>query len=213
MKLIEDIKLFGMNSTKERSGFMGKYEDLEKLNKLKEDGVLTEEEFNAEKVKILNREESTINENTDNNITINENVLEIKGDFPIAESKIKLQLQDGEKIILQQAGVITGGIAINGYITLTNRRILFSKSNGKNALAGGLIMVAATQNKDEEIKFSQIISIKPAKYLAGSAGIEIVTSDGYTHKYVLQSMNMFSKEPNKKRDMLIELVQNVINFK
>ena len=28
---------------------MSKYEELEKLNKLKEDGIITEEEFNSEK--------------------------------------------------------------------------------------------------------------------------------------------------------------------
>ena len=32
---------------------MGKYEDLERLQKLKEDGILTEEEFMSEKQKIL----------------------------------------------------------------------------------------------------------------------------------------------------------------
>lgn len=38
---------------------MGKYEELEKLQKLKEDGILTEQEFETEKQKILNEDNST----------------------------------------------------------------------------------------------------------------------------------------------------------
>ena len=68
---------------------MGKYEDLERLQKLKESGILTEEEFNTEKQKILNGEGNT--EKTEvastNNMNSSNNNLEIKGDFPLAESK------------------------------------------------------------------------------------------------------------------------------
>lgn len=195
---------------------MGKYDDLERLQKLKEDGVLTEEEFDIEKAKILNSDGVSYNNSvssTQTDISNNKNILEIKGSFPIAESKIQLNFEDGEQIILQHPGIITGRVAINGYITLTNRRILFNTSTSKNALVDGAIMVLATKNKNEEIRFSQIISITPQKYLAGSAGLEIVTTDGYKHKYVLQSMNMLNKEPITQRDMIVKLVKEVINSK
>lgn len=42
---------------------MGKYEDLERLQKLKESGVLTQAEFDAEKAKILNNENEQTSEN------------------------------------------------------------------------------------------------------------------------------------------------------
>lgn len=193
---------------------MGKYEDLERLQKLKESGVLTEEEFNAEKQKILNTENNTeITEvASTNNINSNNNNLEIKGDFPLAESKIPLELLEGEKVILQHKGVMCSGAINDGYITLTNKRILFNKATGKNFLRAGLVGVAMGANrKNEEISFSQIASIEPAKYIQGSAGIKIVTNDGYTHKYVLQSLNIASKEPNETRDKIIELIQKTIN--
>ena len=38
---------------------MSKYEDLERLQKLKENGVLTEQEFEEEKKKILNEADNT----------------------------------------------------------------------------------------------------------------------------------------------------------
>ena len=193
---------------------MGKYEDLERLQKLKESGILTEEEFNVEKQKILNTENST--ETTEvastNNINSNDNTLEIKGDFPLAESKIPLELLEGEKVILQHKGVMCSGAINDGYITLTNKRILFNKATGKNFLRAGLIGVAIGANrKNEVINFSQIVSIEPAKYIQGSAGIKIVTNDGYTHKYVLQSLNIASKEPNETRDKIIKLIQKTIN--
>ena len=193
---------------------MGKYEDLERLQKLKESGILTEEEFNVEKQKILNTENST--ETTEvastNNINSNDKNIEIKGDFPLAESKIPLELLEGEKVILQHKGVMCSGAINDGYITLTNKRILFNKATGKNFLRAGLVGVAMGANrKNEEISFSQIASIEPAKYIQGSAGIKIVTNDGYTHKYVLQSLNIASKEPNETRDKIIELIQKTIN--
>lgn len=193
---------------------MGKYEDLERLQKLKESGILTEEEFNVEKQKILNTENNTeITEvASTNNINSNDNTLEIKGDFPLAESKIPLELLEGEKVILQHKGVMCSGAINDGYITLTNKRILFNKATGKNFLRAGLIGVAIGANrKNEVINFSQIVSIEPAKYIQGSAGIKIVTNDGYTHKYVLQSLNIASKEPNETRDKIIELIQKTIN--
>lgn len=193
---------------------MGKYEDLERLQKLRESGILTEEEFNVEKQKILNTENST--ETTEvastNNINSNDKNIEIKGDFPLAESKIPLELLEGEKVILQHKGVMCSGSINDGYITLTNKRILFNKATGKNFLRAGLVGVAMGANrKNEAINFSQIVSIEPAKYIQGSAGIKIVTNDGYTHKYVLQSLNIASKEPNETRDKIIELIQKTIN--
>ena len=111
---------------------MSKYEELEKLNKLKEDGIITEEEFNSEKAKILS------NDSTNNNVNINNDneILEIKGDFPLIQSKIALQLADGEKVICQyEATALTGAgsTAVNGFLTLTNRKIVFNKkTTGKS---------------------------------------------------------------------------------
>ena len=189
-----------------------KFEDLEKLKQLKEDGTITEEEFNAEKTKILNSDNDN---NSSSNESNNKNILEIKGDFPFAESKIPLELLEGEKVILQYVAVIAEMPAVNGLITLTNKRLLFNKHTGKAAAAGtGLLGVAlATRKKNETIEFSKIVSIEPAKYIQGSAGIKLVTNDGYTHKYALQSLNTFSKEPQKNRDTIIQLVQTVISSK
>ena len=103
---------------------MGKYEELERLHKLKESGVITEEEFNTEKRKILSEDNAPTSSNVVN--TSNSNDLEIKGDFPLAQSKIPLKLLEGEKVICQyEATTLTGAgsTAVNGFLTLTNQRI------------------------------------------------------------------------------------------
>lgn len=185
---------------------MGKFEELEKLQKLKESGVLTQEEFDTEKAKILNSSDNHSIETTTNNTT--NNFIEIKGDFPFVESKIPIQLLDGEKVIAQyEATALTGAgsTAVNGFVTLTSRRILFNKkTTGKSFLGTGLLGVAlAAGNKDVSILFSQIAKIEAKKVRMQAGGLEITTTDGYTNRYILRYTN--------ERDMIVELVKKAIN--
>ena len=112
---------------------MGKLEELEKLQKLKESGILTEEEFNQEKSKILNSDTNINGNDSVNNSNENINdMLEIKGNFPLAKSKIQIELLENEKVIVQDEAVTLTGVAttaVNGLITLTTKRILFNKNN------------------------------------------------------------------------------------
>ena len=48
-----------------------------------------------------------------------ENAIEIKGNFPVAQSKIPLDLLDGEQLILQYNVAIISGMAANGILSLT----------------------------------------------------------------------------------------------
>lgn len=187
---------------------MGKFEDLERLQKLKESGVLTDEEFNQEKAKILAEEDNNTNSTvvTDNNSSD----LEIKGDFPLIQSKLPLKLLEGEKVIYQyEATTLTGAgsTAVNGFLTLTNKRILFNKkTTGKSFLGTGLLGVAlAAGNKDVAIKFSQIASIEGKKIRMNAGGLEIITNDGYANRFILAQTN--------ERDMIVELVNTVVNSK
>lgn len=190
---------------------MGKYEELERLQKLKESGILTEEEFNSEKIKILNGEngENSNEESLNNTYNVNKNDIEIKGDFPFAPSKIPLKLLDGEKVLFQYEATTFTGVgttAVNGLLTLTNKRVLFNKkTSGKAFLGTGLLGVAlAAGNKDVAIKFSDIVSIE-AKKIRMTPGIEIITNDGFANKFTLQN--------SSNRDMLVELIRTTINYK
>ena len=92
----------------------------------------------------------------------------LKEIFLLIQSKIALQLADGEKVICQyEATALTGAgsTAVNGFLTLTNRKIVFNKKQLENLFLGtGLLGVAlAAGNKDVEIKFSQIASIESKK--------------------------------------------------
>mgnify|MGYP001042621888 CR=1 FL=1 len=189
---------------------MVKFEELEKLQKLKEDGIITQEEFDTEKAKILNSD-TNINGNSsvNNNNKDIDDMLEIKGNFPLAKSKIQIELLENEKVIVQDEAVTLTGVAttaVNGLITLTTKRILFNKKTStKSFLGTGLLGVAlAAGNKDVSIKFAQIEKIE-AKKIRTTDGIEIITSDGYSHKF------LFNKSKVAIRDMIIELIQGVIN--
>ena len=78
---------------------MGKLDDLERLYKLKESGVLTEDEFNSEKRKILNSDniekkeelkETKANNISNSNTVLDENDYTIATKEGIASSSIKI---------------------------------------------------------------------------------------------------------------------------
>lgn len=184
---------------------MGKYEDLERLQKLKEDGILTEEEFMSEKQKILNEGGNAEQNNTEVSRKDN-NEVEIKGEFEFVKSKIPLELSEGENVIYQYDATAFTGVgttAVNGLLTLTNKRILFNKkTSGKSFMATGLLGVAlAAGNKNDEIKLSNIVSIE-SKKIRLAPGVEIITKDGYSHKFAIQN--------SSHRDMLTELVNSAL---
>ena len=145
-----------------------------------------------------------------------EKTVEIKGDFPIAQSKIPLQLLDGEQLILQYNVAIIAGAAANGMLSLTNKRILikkdgFGKASLKNpglGLLAGVVSSAVTVIP--EIKLSNVASVQANKIRGQKGGVEIITKDGYTHKYIFQSMKMGSKEPINVRDSFVSLIQSAI---
>ena len=144
-----------------------------------------------------------------------ESIVEIKGDFPIAQSKIPLQLMEGEQLILQYNVAIISGVAANGILSLTNKRILVKKDGfGKASLKGaGLLggVVSSAVTVVPEIKLSNIASIQACKMRGQKGGVEVSTKDGYTHKYIFQSMKLGSQEPVNVRDSFVSLIQSAIS--
>lgn len=147
---------------------------------------------------------SIANEKIQNN---NDTSFEIKGDYPLINSKFPLELYDGEKPIYQYEAVTltgAGGTAVNGYITLTNRRILFNKkTTAKSFIGTGLLGVAlAAGDKDVDILFSDIVSIDGKTIRMNKRGLEITTKDGYVNRFI------FNK--TAARDSVVELVKTVV---
>lgn len=153
--------------------------------------------------------------NTQTQQATQEKTVEIKGDFPTAQSKIPLQLLDGEHLILQYNVAIIAGAAANGILSLTNKRILIKKDGfGKSSLKGaGLLagVVSSTVTVIPEIKLSNIVSVQANKIRGQKGGVEVITKDGYTHKYIFQSMKLGSKEPINVRDSFVSLIQSAIS--
>ena len=144
-----------------------------------------------------------------------ENVVEIQGDFPVAQSKIPLDLLEGEQLILQYNVAIISKLAANGILSLTNKRILIKKDSfGKASLKSAGLLTGALMSSVKvvpEIKLSDIVSIQAATVRGQKSGAEIMTKDGYTHRIVFQSMRLGSKEPVNIRDSFVALIQNAIS--
>ena len=147
--------------------------------------------------------------------TANKNTVEIQGDFPIAQSKIPLELLEGEKLILQYNVAIISKFAANGILSLTNKRILIKKDSfGKASLKSAGLLTSALMSSVKvvpEIKLSNIATIQAATIRGQKSGAEIMTKDGYTHRIIFQSMKIFSKEPINIRDSFVALIQTAIS--
>ena len=106
---------------------MGKYEELERLNKLKENGTLSEEEFEKEKKNILN-------ETSGNSSKINENIVEKyseknKTETKVANKKAIKPFLISFIIVILSIGAISAVVAIASEKTKNNT---VSKSNTEN---------------------------------------------------------------------------------
>lgn len=147
--------------------------------------------------------------------TVKENVVEIQGDFPIAQSKIPLELLEGEKLILQYNVAIISKLAANGILSLTNKRILIKKDSlGKASLKSAGLLTGALMSSVKvvpEIKLSNIATIQATAIRGQKSGAEIMTKDGYTHRIIFQSMKIGSKEPINIRDSFVALIQSAIS--
>lgn len=147
--------------------------------------------------------------------TVKENVVEIQGDFPIAQSKIPLELLEGEQLILQYNVAIISKLAANGILSLTNKRILIKKDSlGKASLKSAGLLTGALMSSVKvvpEIKLSNIATIQATAIRGQKSGAEIMTKDGYTHRIIFQSMKIGSKEPINIRDSFVALIQSAIS--
>ena len=111
----------------EGGDIMGKYEELERLNKLKENGTLSEEEFEKEKKNILN-------ETSGNSSKINENIVEKyseknKTETKVANKKAIKPFLISFIIVILSIGAISAVVATASQKTKNNT---VSKSNTEN---------------------------------------------------------------------------------
>lgn len=144
-----------------------------------------------------------------------ENDIEIKGDFPVVQSKIPLELLDREYLILQYKIAVISGLAADGILSLTNKRILIKKRQlWKSVFKNGRFInrrIKTSVKFVPEIKLSNILSIQATKIRGSKSDAEVTTKDGYTHRYIFQSLKIGSKEPVYIRDSFVSLIQSAIS--
>lgn len=105
---------------------MGRYEELERLNKLKENGTLSEEEFEKEKRNILN-------ETSGNSSKINQNIIERYSEKNKTETKVANK-KEIKTFLISFIIVILSIGAISAVVAIASQKVksTVSKSNTEN---------------------------------------------------------------------------------
>lgn len=144
-----------------------------------------------------------------------ENKKEIKSGFGRITSSIPLNLIDGEVPIVQSSAAFVKSSIAQGTLTLTNKRILFTKDGAGKAFfkRGGLLGMAMSAGADipPAISLDDITSIESTSCIQGKAAMLVTVRSGYQYKIALQSMALGkTSELCDKRDRIIELVRSAI---
>jgi uncharacterized Zn finger protein (UPF0148 family) len=140
---------------------------------------------------------------------------EIQGNITPIQSKIPLELAQGEFPIAQYSAACVMSTIAQGTFTLTNRRILFKKDSvGKSILKGGGLLGGALRagaNVPDEISLADITGVEPTSCVQGKAALILVGRSGYQYKYALQSMNLAkTKELCDARDRIVSLISSAL---
>ena len=153
--------------------------------------------------------------NAKNESVPEQNKKEIKSGFDRIASSIPLDLIDGEVPIVQSSAAFVKSSIAQGTLTLTNKRILFTKDGAGKAFLkrGGLLGLAMSAGADvpSAISIDDIIAIEPTSCIQGKSAMLVTVRSGYEYKIALQSMALGkTKELCETRDRVIELIRSAI---
>ncbi len=140
---------------------------------------------------------------------------EISGSFSPIQSKVSLNLVQNEVPIMQYSVAFVKSSIAQGTLTLTNKRLLFSKDGAGKAFfkRGGLIGMAMSSgaNVPSSISLSDIVQIYPTSCIQGKAAFVVMDRMGCEHKFALQSMNPAkTKELCQARDRIVMLISEAL---
>ena len=128
--------------------------------------------------------------------TANKNTVEIQGDFPVAQSKIPLELLEGEKLILQYNVAVISKLAANGILSLTNKRILIKKDSfGKASLKSAGLLTGALMSS---VKVVPEIKLSDSSYNTSSYYQRTKKRSRDYDKRRLYPQNYFSEYENRQ---------------
>ncbi len=140
---------------------------------------------------------------------------EITGNLVPIQSKIHLDLLQGEVPIAQYSAAFVKSSIAQGTLTLTNKRILFTKDGAGKAFfkRGGLLGMAMSSgaNIPSSISLDNMMSVHATSCIQGKAAFIIIDRTGSENKIALQSMNPAkTKELCEARDRIVSLISGAL---
>lgn len=157
------------------------------------------------------KNENTLKEDNAKDTTLKQ----ITGNFTPISSHIPLQLLANEIPIEQNSAAFVESSIAQGTLTLTNKRILFTKDSAGKAFLkrGGLLGMALSSgaNIPTAIPLDDVICIQSTSCIQGKAAMLITVRSGYKYKIALQSMKLGkNKELCATRDRIVNLIASVL---
>lgn len=101
--------------------------------------------------------------------------------------QLKTPMQTNENIVVPpQIGTLMTGARENGYLAITNQRIIWEKATAMNVLGRGIIGIAASATLDfHGCNIDDIENIEEAKGQFMASGLQIRLKNGETYHFSL----------------------------
>ena len=105
--------------------------------------------------------------------------------------QLKTPLQPNEIVVVNpQLGTYMTGLRENGYLAITNQRIIWEKATAMNVLGRGLIGVASSASLDfQTCSIDDVECIEEAKGQFMASGLQFRLNNGETYRFSLSGSN------------------------
>lgn len=132
----------------------------------------------------------------------------------IYSAEYKSAVKNDEEIIAICNAAVTKSDIVTGNITVTDKRIIFERTNGLNRLKNNILFKKALSGSTtvpNEVALKNIRMIMPFFDNSDTTGITVTTHSGYVYKYALYSkQNESPKEIIDKRDYILYRIFEII---
>lgn len=118
--------------------------------------------------------------------------------------QLKTPMKPDESIVVSpQVGTLMTGLRENGYLAITNQRIIWEKATAMNVLGRGVIGVAASASIDfQGCNIDDIESVEEAKGQFMASGLQFRLKNGETYHFSLSG-----SKHKAARDKIIQYIK------
>ena len=132
------------------------------------------------------------------------------GVMPIAPNN-SFPLMPGEVLFASHYGARFNPVSSAGYLHVTNRRVVWTKSLGASMLSHGVLVGAALAD-EAKIPLSEVDSVDGGRVRGSKGGITIHTRDGKKHLYAVTSKaGTCNAEARASKDVMMAVLNYAVS--